>query len=119
MVKIIWIDGPYRIIERDDCAFSLDDLCGDMYRPECHPDIPKDTLERELKAFTDLVESEGVFGYELQKSCPLCKTWTHVDSCYGFVGQYDASRPEFNHYIVDELKALAGYDAGIIFKEEM
>ena len=49
----------------------------------------------------NLAISKGVWGYELQKWNPeVDKGWEHVDSCYGFIGNFK----EENHYIVDEFK---------------
>lgn len=34
--------------------------------------------------------------------------WEHVDSCWGFVGEYRQGVETYDHYIVDELKRQIG-----------
>jgi hypothetical protein len=45
-----------------------------------------------------------VFGYALEKwNHEVDKGWATLDSCYGFVGDYDENEGhKNNHYIVDE-----------------
>lgn len=97
-------DKRYRIVERFDQCAELEDLKGDTYNPKAHPEIPLETLRQEEKDFEDLVEREGVFGYILETWNPEPNHgWEHVDSCWGFVGQYSESDPTFKHYIIDEM----------------
>lgn len=104
--RIILEQGNYRIVEIADETYSFDDLCGDTYKPELHPEIPAEKILEELEHFKDLVNREGVFGYELQVWNPNVNCgWEHVDSCWGFVGQFTPTEETFNHYIVDELKS--------------
>jgi hypothetical protein len=98
-------DKRFRILEHIDECFDFEDLCGDTYKPECHPEIPKAQILAELEQFKDLVEREGVYGYELQRWNPEPgQGYEHMDSCFGFVGQYSESDETFRHYIVDEMK---------------
>lgn len=104
--RTIFQSGPYRIIEMLEQCFSLEDLKGDMFKPECNPEIDKTELKRQELAFEGEIELLGVYGYELQYwDSNIDKGWTHVDSCWGFIGQYDANSRKYNHYIVDELKS--------------
>lgn len=99
-------DGRFRITEHVDQNADFEDLCGDTYNPDCHPEIPREQILKELADFTDLVNREGVYGYVLERWNPEPgKGWEHVDSCWGFVGQYSESEDVFNHDIVDELKS--------------
>lgn len=101
-------DSIFRILEIPDINADFENLCGDTYNPKANPDIPPEKLKAELAEFTDLVNREGVFGYELQKWNPKPGIgWEHVDSCWGFVGQYSETEETFKHYIVDELKSQA------------
>jgi hypothetical protein len=71
-------------------------------------DIPREQLEKELEEFRDLVDREGVYGYILQKWNPaIGKGWEHIDSCWGFVGQYTELDATFNHYIIEEMESIA------------
>jgi hypothetical protein len=104
--RTMWEQGEFRIVEIQDNYFDFDDLCGDTYNPKVNSDIDPEVLAEDLKHFTDLVNNEGVYGYELQKRSPeVNEGWGHVDSCWGFVGQYTKGDPTFDHYIVDELKS--------------
>ena len=95
----------YRISEYLDTDADIENLKGDTYNPTACPDIPIEELKRQEREFLDLVNREGVFGYELERWNPKPDTgWEHVDSCWGFVGQYSPSDESFNHYIVDEMK---------------
>lgn len=108
-MRTIWTapDNRYRIVEHPCDDFTLDDLKGDTYRAELHPEIPSETIRAEERAFEELVEREGVFGYVLEYWNPSPGIgWVHMDSCWGFVGSYCASTDSnFNHYIVDEMKS--------------
>lgn len=107
MTRTIYQVQNYRIVEISDVDFSLDDLKGDCFNPEVNPDIDAAKLRSEELAFERQVESEGVFGYALEVwSDKVGEGWTHVDSCFGFVGQWN--RETNNHYIVDELIAQLG-----------
>lgn len=104
--RTIFQSGPYRIIEILDTDYDFDDLCGDIYNPKLNTEISPETLERERLEFLNEVETVGVYGYELQVwDSNIDEGWTHVDSCWGFVGQYDANSRIYNHYFVDELKS--------------
>lgn len=104
-MTIIYEKGSYRIIELAEFDYSMEDLKGDTYCPRINDDIPTDRLKTEELEFERLVESEGVYGYELQKWDPqVDEGWSHVDSCYGFVGQYSEIEEIFNHYIINEFK---------------
>ena len=104
-MRIITKLGLYRIIERQDEYADLENLKGDCYNPEVNSDIDIDKLKKEEVDFEDLVNREGVYGYELQRwNAEVDKGWEHVDSCWGFVGQYSESDETFKHYIVDEMK---------------
>jgi len=99
-------DKCFRILEIVDETSTLDDLKGDTYEPESHPDIPAEQLECAEREFNALVEIDGVFGYVLEKwDASPGAGYTHVDSCWGFVGAYSETDPERMHYIVEELKS--------------
>ena len=84
----------------------MDNLKGDTYSPQTNPDIDADTLKNEETQFESLVDQVGVFGYVLERWNPNPgHGWEHIDSCWGFVGAYDPNSTNYNHYIVDEMKA--------------
>jgi hypothetical protein len=117
--RVIWEsdDSVYRIIEVLDLDADLANLKGDCYEPKLHPDIDPEELKRQEAEFEDLVGREGVFGYVLERWNPKPGGgYEHIDSCFGFVGQYAPSDRSglFNHYIVDELKREA---ADLILKK--
>ena len=33
-----------------------------------------------------LIERHGVWGLVAERRCPCCDSWSHVDSCWGFLG---------------------------------
>lgn len=85
-MKVLFQQGNYRIIEQQDDYLSVKDF---EFGPE--------TMA--------LAEQHGVYGYELQRWNPEIDVgWEHIDSCWGFVGQYSETDLTFNHYIVDEMK---------------
>jgi hypothetical protein len=98
-------DGEYRIVEKPDQNIELGDLKGDCFDPKANPDIDPSELKEDERDFEALVEREGVYGYVLEKwnPSPGCG-YEHVDSCWGFVGQYSESdrSGKFDHYIVEE-----------------
>lgn len=103
--RLIHIEGPFRIIEVIDECTLLEDLKGDCYNPEVNPDIDADVLKRDERKFERHVDEFGVFGYVLEQWNPeIDKGWQHVDSCFGFVGQYQDGAEDYDHYIIDELK---------------
>lgn len=102
--------GKYRILEVLDPDVDLDNLKGDIFNPdhmeEMHgKGMSLEKLREEELDFEAEVNREGVFGYVLEvwDPSPGCG-WTHVDSCWGFVGQWDPKSDRYNHYIVEELK---------------
>ena len=95
----------FRIIEVPDECSRFEDLEGEMFDSTVNPDVEAATLEADKRHFRRLVEAEGVWGYELEKWNPEPdQGWEHIDSCYGFVGQYVEGAEDFEHYIVDEMK---------------
>ena len=103
MKRIIFTEGPYRIVECLDDCFSIDDLMGDVFCPIANPDLDKEKLAIEKKQFIKKVENEGVFGYVLEKwNSGVGMGWEDMSSCWGFVGPYDEKNND--HYIVQELK---------------
>lgn len=99
-------DKTYRILEIYDetTLYDLENLKGDCFNPEVNPDIDIEELKKQEKAFEKKVYNEGVYGYVLEKWNPEPGIgYEHLDSCWGFVGQYDENSEEYNHYIVEEL----------------
>jgi hypothetical protein len=91
--------GELRVIEVADTDYSLADLKGDVYNRSVNPEIPEKVMAKEEREFERQVETEGVYGYVLQRWEPAIDCgWITIDSCYGFVGCYEDQA----HYIVDE-----------------
>ena len=104
-MRVIYEENNHRIIELPDIDYSIENIEGDSFNPDCNPDIDEEDLARQREAFYDRVSEEGVFGYIQEKWCPQVGCgWVHVDSCWGFVGQFSESEEIFNHYIVNEMK---------------
>lgn len=83
----------------DECC-DIEDLKGDTYNVELNADtVPggKRTIEAQEKAFMELIERDGVWGFVIEYRKPACGTcgrkadWEHVDSCWGFVGEIEES----------------------------
>ena len=90
----------FRIVEELDDIFTYEDLEGDMFDPEVSG-ISEEQLKIEQKRFRAKIDQDGVFGYSLERWDPeIGKGWSHVDSCWGFVGEYNSESNR--HYIVDE-----------------
>jgi hypothetical protein len=103
--KVIHKQGSFRIIEIPDEYYNLDDAKGDSFCSRTNPNISAEILKEEELKFERLVETEGMFGYVLERWNPEIDVgWEHVDSCWGFVGSYDPKHKDFNHYIIDEMK---------------
>ncbi len=101
--------GFFRVVEKLDTCADLENLKGDIYNPKLIKEMGYKGTAEELRVeeieFEELVNREGVYGYVLEKWNPMPgKGWEHVDSCWGFVGQFSESDEKFNHYIVEELK---------------
>jgi hypothetical protein len=106
MKRIIYTSGPYRITEVPDDHTRIDDLLGDYYCPVANPDLDAKQLEIDKKKMINRINEEGVFGYVLEKWNPdIDMGWEHIDSCWGFVGQYQENALDYDHYIVNELKS--------------
>jgi len=51
-------------------------------------DMPYQYGDYENEKETNLkIEREGLWGVVTFVSCPCCGAWTHVDSCWGFIGE--------------------------------
>lgn len=108
-MRVLYKEGPYRIVEHDDPDYRFKDLCGDCYNPEVNPGIPEEQLLKEKENFRNRIDREGVFGYVLEKWNPeIGKGWEYHNfhSCWGFVGEYNPAVSDTNHYIVEELKEV-------------
>ena len=100
----VFLKNNFRIIEIQDEFSTVDDLAGDSFCPKTNLDIDPKKLEKEKADFSRQIENCGVYGYILEKWNPeVGQGWSHIDSCFGFVGQYD--RITNDHYIVDEMKS--------------
>jgi hypothetical protein len=89
----------YRILEVLDTDFDIENLKGDCFNPFVNNDRSIAQLRIEEVQFENKVRDEGVYGYILERWSPQFDTgWEHVDSCFGFVGNYETEK----HYIVDE-----------------
>lgn len=98
-------DKTYRIVEHVDETFMLEDLKGDSFNPQANPDIDPKLLRRDEIKFEKQVEQDGIFGYVLELwNAQPGHGYEQVDSCWGFVGEYDKGSETYNHYIVDEMK---------------
>lgn len=99
----------YRIVEELDEYADMDNLKGDCFDFEKSGYTgTREELAQEERDFEDLVNHEGVYGYVLERWNPEPgKGYEHVDSCYGFVGQYSPGDKsgKFDHYIVEEMKS--------------
>jgi hypothetical protein len=101
MGKTIYQKGAYRILELKEIYIDLKELKGDCYKPECNHDVSPKLLKSQELVFETKCYEQGVYGYVLEVwDADIGQGWTHVDSCFGFVGTHE----DENHYIVDELK---------------
>lgn len=107
-MRTIWQRSNFRIIEKPDNDCQLSDLKGDCYCPKTNPDIDPKILRQQELDFEREVNENGVFGYVLQERLNgNAGPWTHLDSCWGFVGAFDADSANYNHHIVQEFRAVA------------
>lgn len=94
-------DGSVRIrIVPDDEPYDP----GTMFDESEADSIPGGlrALKAQEKAFWDKLERDGVWGFIVEKKCPKCGNWEHVDSCFGF----DDSEYCFSQAIPAALAAL-------------
>lgn len=96
--------GRLRVVKcPDDFYRTEDDLFGETYNPDVHPEIKPQILKKELKAAWDQVEQEGVWGYKSEFWDG--ENWIEGDSCWGFIGEDDIELMEFMD------SAMEGYAA--------
>lgn len=106
-------DKTYRILEVVDDCYSLEDLKGDCFNPKYVDHISPEELKTEELKFESQVNDHGVFGYILEVWDPTPgQGYQHLDSCFGFIGQYSETDSNFNHYIVNEFKSLITQERG-------
>lgn len=99
MDKIIFKQGPYRIVEIQDQYYDIDGLKGDCFCPSTNNDIDLNVLKKQEQDFENNVYNNGVFGYILEKWNPeIGIGYEVINSCYGFIGTHAIE----NHYIVSE-----------------
>jgi hypothetical protein len=90
-MRIIAQHKGWWIIEDLDFMWSLSDLEGDSFDPKANPEISLENLKQQQRQFRAQVNNKGVWGYTLQKWNPeVDQGWEHVDSCWGFIGRYNA-----------------------------
>ena len=105
MYKVLYTsqNKMHRILEVENHFFNLEDLEGDSFDSKVNPSLDAQFLKFEQNAFRRDVLYKGVYGYVLEKWNPEPdQGWQHLDSCWGFVGQYNENSNR--HYIVKELK---------------
>lgn len=51
--RIIFEQGPYRIVEVPDFDIDFENLCGDSYNPKVNPDIDPAELKRQEAEFNE------------------------------------------------------------------
>jgi hypothetical protein len=73
-------DGLVEFEVVPDEYLGIEDLEGDVFKAELHPEIPRSQIERERKEFHDRIEHDGVWGIVSKVNG---KT---IDSVWGFVG---------------------------------
>lgn len=106
-------EGRVVIVVIPDNTACFDDLTGDTYKPECHPDIPKSRIEKERKAEMERMERDGVWGIKAMIRNPVAGGWEAVDAVWGFIGDdYRSSGYEID--LMDAaISALEKVEAGI------
>ncbi len=91
----------WRITEQLDASWTFSSLEGDSFDPEVNTEMSFEVLKEQQRRFRAQVNNEGVWGYTLERWNPqVGKGWEHVDSCFGFVGQYDSETNP--HHVVSE-----------------
>jgi hypothetical protein len=79
--------GLFRIVLVDDETYNFNDLCGDMFNPEAHPDIDPTVLARQKRAYRARVTREGVYGAVMQVRNTPTGEWVDIESIWGNVGE--------------------------------
>lgn len=82
----------------DDPDVDLDNLFGDTFNPACHPEIPREQIERERQEEINRAERMGVVGIVGSYSLTAEAPYMQADSVWGFIG--------------DDYKG-SGYDADV------
>ncbi|MDC8832828.1 hypothetical protein [Alteromonas gilva] len=80
MFERIEADGLARITKELDEYFTFADHAGDIYNPECNPDIPKDELKKQERRERARFNRQGVHYHS------LFVMGVQEDSIAGFVG---------------------------------
>ncbi len=112
-MKVIYQKLNYRIIEVTDEVTTLEDLVGDSYNPDANPDIDKETLASDFRKFMRRYDSESCYGYVVEQWNPeIGHGWENIESCFGFLGQYQQGAENYDHYIVQEYKQLIDSQKG-------
>lgn len=102
-MKVIFQKENFRIVEKSDEFYNLDDLKCDVFNIEVNKDICPLVLAEKKQFFEKKVSTMGVYGYILEQWNPSVGVgWEHIDSCHGFIGPFDETNKEQNHYIVEE-----------------
>lgn len=91
-------EGRVRIRFDVDEYAQYEDLAGDCYNVEINADsVPggERTILAQEKDFKRQIERDGVWGFIVERKCPCCGNWEHVDSCWGFVGRPEDFADEY------------------------
>ena len=100
-MKVIYTEKNYRVVEDEDYYIDFESIIGDCFCPIAHSNICPKKLEKEKQEFINRIETDGVYGYRLEKwNSKVNHGWEHVDSCWGFVGAHETE----NHCIINEFK---------------
>ena len=73
-----------RLLICPDDSMDWDDLKGDCYDPDLHPDIKPEILKKQEEEEIERVNREGVYGVKGEFFDG--EGWIETDDCWGFVG---------------------------------
>lgn len=106
--------GKFRITQNEDYGSTMDDLKGDMFNPDLIKEMgytgTVEDLKRDEEKFEADVVNNGIWGYALEEFKD--GDWDVIDSCGGFIGEWDPNNEKFNHYIVQEMKDVIAEKTG-------
>lgn len=99
--------GKIRLKEEPDHDWSMEDMKGDCFKPECNPDLSPEELKKQERDFEGEILGYGVVGLIAQYKAR--HGWVDCASCWG-IRWVDKDSSDFSDLLQDAMSDYLEYE---------